>query len=59
MQNAPCVACLAVCGAFLFVLGLLPVEEVDGDRRGYGEVVSEAVVGFVDWCGFDSFDAVE
>ena len=59
MENAPHSACLAVCGAFLFVLGLLPVEEVDGDRCGYGEVVSEAVVGFVDWCGFDSFDAVQ
>lgn len=38
---------------------LLPVEEVDGDWCCCGEVVSEAVVGFVDWCGFDSVDVVE
>lgn len=59
MINAPRLACSAVCGAFLYVLGLLPVEEVDGDRGCYGEVVSDAVVDFVDWCGFDFFDAVE
>lgn len=35
------------------------MEEVECDRCGYREVVSEAVVGFVDWRGFGSFDAVE
>ncbi len=39
--------------------GLSPVEEVECDRCCHDEVVSEAVVGFVDWCGFDFFDVVE
>lgn len=78
MINAPCLACSAGCGAFLCVLGLLPVvsvhalrevggmfwglfpvEEVECDWGCHGEVVSDAVVDFVDWCGFDFFDAVE
>ena len=43
----------------LYVLGLLPVEEADGDWGCHGEVGSVAVVYFVDWRGFDFFDAVE
>lgn len=50
---------MAVCGAFLYVLGLLPVEEADGDWGCHGEVVSVAVVYFVDGCGFDFSDVVE
>lgn len=38
---------------------LLPVEEVERDRCGHGEVVSDAVVDFMDRRGFDSFEAVE
>lgn len=59
MENAPCSACSAGCGAFLYVLGLHPEEEVECDRFRHGEVVSEAVVDFADWGGFDFFEAVE
>lgn len=43
----------------LFLMGLLPVEEVDGDRGCYGEVVALAVSEFSDWCGFDSVEVVQ
>ena len=46
-------------GRFCTVLGLSPVEEVDGDWCCYGEVESDSVVDFVDCRGFDSFDVVE
>lgn len=42
MINAPRLACLAVCGAFLYVLGLLPEEGVKCDRGCHGEVISDA-----------------
>ena len=45
-------------GRFCLFLGLFPVEEVECDWCGHGEVVSVAVVGFVEWCGFDSVEAV-
>lgn len=35
------------------------MEEVDGGWCGHGEVMAETVVCFVDWCGFDFFDAVQ
>ena len=35
------------------------MEEAECDGCCYGEVVSEAVAGFVDGCGFYSFEFVE